>query len=120
MNSHSQKILFAEDEELIRQIVTVLLKRRGFRVIAARDGREALQIYQREKPDLLLSDVNMPNMGGFELLDKIREKDKRLPAILVSADPQDRTFDRDPYVDFLPKPFDYQILCSRIENALAS
>lgn len=120
MKSDTQKILVAEDEELIRQIVTVLLKRRGFYVIEAKDGREALQIYQREKPDLLLSDVNMPNMDGFELLNKIREKDKSLPAILLSGDIQDSTFDQDPYVDFLPKPVDYRTLCSRIENALAS
>ena len=121
MRRFTQKILIAEDEELVRKIITLLLERLGFSVFAAKDGQEALRIYQREKPDLLLSDVNMPNMDGFELLDKIREKDKRFPAIFVSGRWQEdgKTFPQDPYVDFLPKPVDYNILCNRIESALA-
>ena len=122
MKRLTQKILIAEDEELVRGIITLLLERHGFSVVAAKDGREALRAYQREKPDLLLSDVNMPNMDGFELLNKIREKDKCLPAIFVSGRWKEdgRTFRQDPYVDFLPKPVDYNLLCNRIESALAS
>jgi len=122
MKKLTQKILIAEDEELVRGIVTLILESHGFNVVAAKDGREALRIYQREKPDLLLSDVNMPNMDGFELLNKIREKDKFLPAIFVSGrwEENSRTFQQDPYVDFLRKPVDYEMLCNRIERVLAS
>ncbi len=122
MKRITQKILIAEDEELVRGIITLHLEKHGFSVVVAKDGREALRIYQREKPDLLLSDINMPNMDGFELLNKIREKDKYLPAIFVSGQLEEDTdrFQQDPYVNFLPKPVDYEVLCNRIESALAS
>ena len=121
MTKFSHKILIAEDEDVIRRLFTFLLERHGFNVVTARDGREALQEYQKEKPDLLLSDVDMPNMNGYELLHKIRQKDKDLPTIFVTGNwEEEEEFTRDPYVEFMCKPVDSQMLCSRIERVLAS
>ena len=85
------KILLAEDEELCSELFRSFLERIGYEVVSARDGAEAWRLYEREQPDLLLSDVEMPGMDGFQLLRRIREKNGGMPAILVSGkgDPGD-------------------------------
>ena len=120
MRTNSAKILVAEDEDGVRRIFQLLLEKKGYSVMAAEDGEAAYRIYQRDKPDLLVSDINMPNMNGFELLAKIREKDKSLPAILVSGYWEYKgRITEDPKVEYMLKPLDYQKLCSRIQHALA-
>jgi two-component system response regulator AtoC len=114
-------ILVAEDEDSIRRILSRIFQKKGFKVVSARDGREAYRLYQREKPDLLLSDINMPDMTGLELLGMIREKDKELPTIFVSGqwfEGMDSV--TDPHVEFLPKPVDWLLLQDRVQNALVS
>jgi CheY-like chemotaxis protein len=120
MRKSAQKILIAEDEEIVLRLFSLFLERQGFSVISARDGQEALQKYLREKPDLLLTDINMPRMSGIELLAKIRERDKDLPTIFVSGQIDEKRDElaQDPKVEFMVKPVDYTLLCSRIENAL--
>lgn len=120
MRTKLVKILVAEDEDGVRRIFQLLLEKKGYSVMTAEDGEAAYRMYERDKPDLLVSDINMPNMNGFELLAKIRERDKSLPAIMVSGywDYRGRITE-DPKVEYMLKPLDYQKLCTRIEDALA-
>ena len=69
------KILIADDSKVMRQIVTRTLRQAGFSghdLVEASDGREAFDLVQSEQPDLVLSDWNMPNMTGIELLQQLR------------------------------------------------
>jgi CheY-like chemotaxis protein len=68
-----KRILVAEDNEAIRELVTEILVSRGFEVIQARDGHEALQQFETAKPDLVLLDIQMPGMDGYSVFQAIRK-----------------------------------------------
>jgi CheY-like chemotaxis protein len=114
------KILLAEDELSVNRLLERYLRSIGFEVVSATNGREALDLYRREAPDLLLSDVDMPEMDGLELLSSIRETDRDLPAILVSGggDPRADRSERD--YRFLAKPLALTELGQEIAIAIAS
>ena len=67
-------ILVVDDEQGMREFLTVLLEHQGYRVIAASDGEQALQLIVHQPPDLVISDVRMPKVDGIGLLTGIREK----------------------------------------------
>lgn len=82
----SKKILIMEDEALILDLLSKKLTREGYEVFTARDGEEGLRIMKEISPDLVLSDVVMPKMGGFEVIEKMQEdKDlKKISVIIIS------------------------------------
>jgi len=114
-------ILVADDSASIRQILVTLLQRQGHQVFAAEDGVQALELFHRHKPDLILLDILMPRMDGMEVARHIRAEalDRWIPIIFLSA--LDR---RDNLVagleagadDFLPKPLDFSLLEARIKS----
>lgn len=73
------KILYAEDDAMQAKTCIDYLKRAGYKVVHAADGEQALWLYRRETPDLILMDVIMPKMSGFEVAKKIREEDFSTP-----------------------------------------
>lgn len=120
------KILIAEDEENLRELLVEHLEGVGYSVIQACDGREALNLFARDQPDLVLSDISMPVMDGYELLHAIRKQhpDKvQVPFIYLSA-----LSDRDNELkglrlgvdEYIGKPVDFDILAARIEKCLRS
>lgn len=70
------KILIAEDNVLNQKLIVTLLIKRNFSVVTAKDGEEACKMYQLEKPDLILMDVEMPYVNGYEAVSRIREIEK--------------------------------------------
>ena len=83
------KILVADDSRVMRQIVIRTLRQAGFTghdVLEAADGVEALTIFHREAPELVLSDWNMPGMSGIEVLDAVRRTGSRVPFGLVTSE----------------------------------
>lgn len=82
MSSHKIRILVVESDPSVRQTVSWLLAKEKYDVSTAEDGFDALSHLQKELPDLLLSDLNMPEMSGFELLSVVR---RRFPQLLVVA-----------------------------------
>ena len=87
MKDNKPTVLLADDEELVRVLLLQLLKRERCEVVAvARDGEEALQLYQQHKPDITLLDINMPKLDGMGVLRKIREQDKESFICIISAD----------------------------------
>ncbi len=119
MNS-GKKILVVDDEQPIVELITMNLQLEGFQVIAAHDGYEALEKVTRDMPDLVVLDVMMPDMDGFETLQKIR-KLSPLPVIFLSVRGQE--FDRVRGLDlgaddYMTKPFSPRELVSRIRAVL--
>ncbi|MBD3217127.1 MAG: response regulator [candidate division Zixibacteria bacterium] len=78
-------ILVVDDEEMLRKLLFKILDKEGYNVLLASSGREALDIISRERVDLIVTDVKMPEMDGFELLKKAKEKYPRIGVIVMTA-----------------------------------
>jgi DNA-binding response OmpR family regulator len=78
-------ILVVDDEEMLRKLLFKILDKEGYNVLLASSGREALDILSRERVDLIVTDVKMPEMDGFELLKKVKEKYPRIGVIVMTA-----------------------------------
>jgi DNA-binding response OmpR family regulator len=81
-------ILYVEDEELIRQNAVEYLDRVFKNVLEAKNGIEAYKVYKAKKPDIIITDINMPHLSGLSLAKKIREHDKQTPIIIATAHTQ--------------------------------
>ena len=89
MTDQNMKILTVDDFSTMRRIIRNMLRQLGYtNIVEAEDGAEALSLLQREKVDFVISDWNMPNMSGLDLLKAIRADDnlKPLPVLLVTAE----------------------------------
>ena len=82
-------MLLAEDDRAFREMIASALELSGFRALAAASGSEALDVAEAEGFDLLIADVVMPGMGGFELAERLRACRPGLPVILVSGYTED-------------------------------
>lgn len=80
-------ILIADDSPTIRKFVAIALKMQGFEVLAAADGMEAIELLPSNNIDLIITDLNMPNLDGFELIKSVRENEefKEIPIIILSS-----------------------------------
>ncbi len=117
-------ILLVEDEDTLRRVVRDLLEQEGYVVCEARDGAEALEQVDRHAPDLVLLDLNLPNVDGYTVLAQLRSRPatRDLPIIVLSArgdeDNEVRVL-RLGASDFLTKPFRPRALSARLEALLA-
>jgi DNA-binding response OmpR family regulator len=120
-----QRVLVAEDSATQAQRLTHILEQQGFKVTCAANGRLALDMAQRQKPDLVISDVVMPEMDGYELCRRIKDDPKlvNVPVILVTtlSDPQDVIRGLECRADnFVLKPYDAAQLLHRIQFVLVN
>ena len=92
----AKKILIVEDEELVSTLLEKKLKNAGYDVSTAPDGEEGLRKIKKEKPDLILLDVIMPKMGGFEVMEEMKkdEEIKDIPVIIISNSGQPVELDK--------------------------
>jgi CheY-like chemotaxis protein len=80
------KILVIDDEQGIRNLLDTLLSRKGYDVVLAASGRKGLELFRRERPDVVVLDLNMPEMGGVAVLQQIRTlKPEQLVIVLTGA-----------------------------------
>jgi CheY-like chemotaxis protein len=103
-----RRILIVDDEPSVRDVMATVLMDAGFSVLTAADGHIALEIIDDASPDLIITDVVMPNLDGWALLDHARERNPTLPVILMSAGDWIQVRHTMPISDhtvFLPKPF---------------
>ena len=114
-------ILLAEDERTLAMIIKDTLDCQGFNVTGAGDGEEALRLYTANRPDVMVVDVMMPRLDGFELVRRIRKHDQQTPVIFLTA----RSAVNDVVHgfemganDYLKKPFGMQELIVRIKALL--
>jgi len=115
------KILIAEDDvdfgNILMQYVTIS----GFEVNLARDGKEAWEKYNEEKPDICVLDVMMPEMDGFTLAEKIKQSQGDMPIIFLTAKSLKEDIVKGLKLgadDYITKPFDPEVLILRINNIL--
>ena len=79
------RILLVDDEDGFRRPMEFWLKAKGYQVIGAASGEQALALIEKERPTIVYLDMKMPGLNGIETLRKIREKDKKLPVIMITA-----------------------------------
>ncbi len=120
-----KKILAVDDEKHIVRLVQVNLERQGYEVVTANDGREALEKVESEKPDLVVLDVMMPYMDGFEVLQNLRRNanTRDIPVIMLTAKAQDADVFKgwQSGVDcYLTKPFNPMELISFVKRIFKS
>lgn len=86
MGTDVKKILLAEDDELLAALLTFRLKKAGYHVTLANDGKEVKELLLNEFPDMVISDIMMPYFSGIELIDYIRnELGSKIPIIIISS-----------------------------------
>jgi CheY-like chemotaxis protein len=116
-------ILVADDETHILHVVSLKLRNAGFIVITARDGQEALEMAQQEKPDLVITDYHMPHLSGLELCQRLKQDPatSAIPAIMLTA----RGYELDPadteqsgILRMLSKPFSPRQLLTTVNEVL--
>jgi two-component system, OmpR family, alkaline phosphatase synthesis response regulator PhoP len=117
-------ILVADDEEDLRELVSYRLTRSGYDVIDAQDGEEAFRLASEHVPDLMVLDVMMPRLDGYELTRRVRAEEslRAVPVILLTARSQETDVSRGFEVgadDYLKKPFNPDELVARVRAVLA-
>jgi len=121
MGKQSITVLLVEDEPTLAMIITATLTENGFIIHAAPDGEKGLRDFFQLRPDILVTDVMMPRMDGFEMVRRIRQTDKKTPVLFLTA----RSAINDVVKgfelganDYLKKPFGMQELIIRIKALL--
>jgi DNA-binding response OmpR family regulator len=115
------KVLLAEDDRDFGNILSQYISISGFDVILARDGQEALDQFMKQKPDIGVFDVMMPEMDGFTLGERIKKIQPDLPLIFLTAKSLKEDIIRGLKIgadDYITKPFDPEVLILRINNIL--
>ncbi len=118
-----EKLLIVDDEKNIRRSIKMICESEGYRVLQAEDAAAALQAMEEEAADLVLLDINMPGVGGLELLQKLREKWPELLVIMISGFATIENAvaaTRHGAYDFIEKPIHKEKLLLAIKNALKS
>ena len=115
-----ERVLFVDDEEQIRKLLSTWLTRHGYEVTVANDGWEALKAIRTKAPDLVITDVNMPNMNGLELTRRLRadHRTARIPVIMLSARKQADdvlTGYAEGADEYIPKPVEMAVLAAKVE-----
>lgn len=114
-------IMIVDDEVGVRELLTDALRIAGLDTIEAKDGMSALSMMRKNRPDLLIIDVNMPIMDGFDLLERIRETKNNVPALMLTARAERADVSRGLRLgadDYVTKPFGLEELLLRIRAIL--
>ncbi len=115
------RILLVEDEEAIAQGLLVNFRRKGWLPILAGDGEEGLELARREKFDLIVLDVRLPIIDGFEVCQRLRASGDLIPILMLTAknQPDDMVYGLKLGADdYVTKPFDLAVLLARVEGLL--
>jgi len=116
-----KKIMVVDDEEDVLETVAMVLEQNGFETITADNGKNGISEAKKHKPDLILLDVMMPDMTGYEVVETLKQdaRTKGIRIILLSATEDERKRVMNGVVkDFIEKPFDIDDLVRRVRKAV--
>ncbi|MEW6592955.1 MAG: response regulator transcription factor [Candidatus Hadarchaeota archaeon] len=118
------KIIAVDDEPDIVKLIEKILKKAGHKVKGYNSGQEFLEEYSKEKPDLLMLDVMMPGMDGWEVYKRVRKINKKQKVLFITAVTMEsesrKTMDELGVSDYMTKPFEPQELVERVKAVLSS
>lgn len=115
-----KRILVVDDEEMIREVVSSYLEKKGFHVLTAESGREALQIFEQQAISFVILDLMLPDLSGEEICTRIR-KQSRVPIIMLTAKTMEEDLLNGLHIgadDYITKPFSLKELYARMEAIL--
>lgn len=115
------KILVVDDEEKIRKVLKIMLSLHGHSIEEASNGREALEKIENDYYDLVIADIKMPEMDGFELLEKINESDHPVPVVFITAYASIESAVeamKKGAIDYIAKPFEEEKIILTVERSL--
>ncbi len=121
-----RRLVYIEDEPEMIDLVALILNRRGFEVLGANGGIEGLELVKRELPDLVLLDLMMPDMDGWDVYQQMKsdENTRHIPVIVVTAKAQSIDKVLGLHIakveDYIAKPFSPQELLDSVEKVLAN
>lgn len=124
MDTDQGYLLIVEDDPDIRKLLDTTLKFRGFRVVTANNGREALEIVQKERPTMVIADIMMPQLDGFGLVHRLRlnPDTRKIPVVFITATyvtPEDKSFAlRIGATRFIQKPVDLDVFLRIVDDLL--
>ena len=121
MENNTKTILIVDDEKNIVDILSFNLQHEGFSILVAYDGKEGLRLAKEKNPDLILLDVMLPYMDGFEVCRNIRDTNKLVPIIMLTAreEESDKVFGLELGADdYIVKPFSVRELIARVRTNL--
>ncbi len=124
-SARAATIVVVDDSVTVRKATSRLLERNGYRVLTARDGLEAMQLLQEVKPDLMLLDIEMPRMDGFEVARQVRASEllRGLPIAMITSRSGDKHREKALTLGvnrYLGKPYQEEVLLSVVEELLAN
>lgn len=125
MNKQSKKIAYIEDEAEMIDLVRLILGRRGYTVLGANGGREGVELVRKEIPSLVLLDLMMPDMDGWDVYHQIKSEEqiRDIPVIVITAKAQNIDKILGLHIakvdDYISKPFSPQELLDRVEQILS-
>jgi DNA-binding response OmpR family regulator len=107
------RVLVVDDEQNARELLSEFLTSKGYEVLTASEGEEALRKVKEDRPHLILLDVRMPKVSGLEVLRRVREIDQEVGVIMVTAVNEEETGNQALQMgafDYITKPLDFQYL----------
>jgi two-component system response regulator PilR (NtrC family) len=116
---HGARILVADDEQSMRELLAIVLRREGYEVLLADNGRTAIELLEHEPVDLLISDIKMPDMSGVDVLRAAKKIDQDILGIMITAFASTETAIeamRLGACDYLSKPFDIDLLKMKVRE----
>lgn len=120
--ANKKRVLLVEDDESVRRMVRVSLEMNEYDVIEAKDGLEGLLLLEMEKPDAVVLDLMMPDVGGERMLAQLRSapETKRTPVVIITGKPEvaPEVIGLVGRENFFPKPFDPDAVIGRINSIL--
>jgi DNA-binding response OmpR family regulator len=122
MKAKDKRVLVVDDDPVVIRLVKELLKSQGYQVESARDGIDAMVMVKKEKPDLIVLDIMMPELNGYDVLRTLKFTDeyKEIPVLLLTAREQelDKRIGEMMGIDYLQKPVNREAFIEKINKAL--
>lgn len=124
MTAEEKRILVADDDPVILRLIQVNLELEGYQVLTANNGQEAVDMATAELPDLVILDIMMPRLDGYQACEQLKsaEATKQIPVIFLSAKAQQGDIEKGKsygVVDYLTKPFDPSDLLDVVERYIS-